>query len=156
MRPAIGDQILLFRKDGENEVPIRADVDNETWIKWAYPVHRPDVEEMESVCLSPFWYGVRETNTLNVAEARTEQDERHLCPLSLDIIERCIRLWSNPGEIVLTPFLGIGSEVYQAILLGRKGIGIELKPEYYRTAVSNCEKAESMLSQKSLFGAEEL
>jgi DNA modification methylase len=140
MRSAIGDQILMFRKDGENEVPVVPDVDNETWIKWAYPV----------------WYEVRETDTLNVAEARTEQDEKHLCPLALPIIERCVRLYSNPGEIVLTPFAGIGSEVYQSVLLGRRGLGVELKKEYFNTAVLNCQRAESMLAQKSLFGVEDL
>lgn len=140
LRPALADYILVFRKDGENTVPVIPDITNNEWIEWARPI----------------WYGIRETDTLNAAEARTEEDERHICPLQLGTIERCIRLWSNPGEIVLSPFAGIGSEIYEAILLGRKGIGCELKPEYFKAAVSNCQRAENSLAQKSLFQAEEL
>jgi DNA modification methylase len=140
LRPALADYILVFRKDGENAVPVTPDITNNEWIEWARPI----------------WYGIRETDTLNAAEGKTEEDERHICPLQLGTIERCIRLWSNPGEIVLSPFCGIGSEVYEAILLGRKGLGIELKPEYFSTATVNCQRAESMLAQKSLFGAEDL
>ncbi len=120
-RPALPDYVLFFRKPGDNQVPIKTDVTNEEWISWARPV----------------WYGIRETNTLNAAAGRGEKDERHICPLQLDLIERCVRLWSNPGETVLSPFAGIGSEVYVAAKLGRHGIGIELKGSYWQTAVSN-------------------
>jgi DNA modification methylase len=75
-------------------------------------------------------------------EARDEEDEKHVHPLQLDVIERILQLWSNPGEIVLTPFMGVGSEVFQAVRSGRKGIGIELKPSYFRQAVKNIERAE--------------
>ena len=72
-------------------------------------------------------------------ESREEDDEKHVHPLQLDVIERCLVLWSNPSEVILTPFMGVGSEVYQAVKSGRKGIGIELKPSYYRQAVKNLE-----------------
>jgi DNA modification methylase len=128
LRPGLADYILLFRKPGENAVPIRPDdISNDDWIIWAHPV----------------WYDIRENNTLNKCEARTENDERHICPLQLDAIDRCIRLWSNRGETVLSPFAGIGSEGYQAIKTGRRFVGIELKPEYAEVAMKNLRRAEN-------------
>lgn len=135
LRPALADYILFFRKPGENAVPIHPDLTNDEWIEWARPI----------------WYGIRETDTLNVAEARSDKDERHICPLQLGTIERVIRLWSNPGETVLTPFAGIGSEVYQAVKLGRRGLGIELKPEYFNVAVRNVKRCERELQEQTLF-----
>lgn len=134
-RPALADYLLMFRKHGDNATPIKPECDNETWIQWARPV----------------WLDIRETNTLNTNVARDDADERHICPLQLDLIERCIRLWSNRGETVLTPFLGIGSEVYSAVKLGRRGIGCELKPSYWNTAVNNMRQLEETLSAPSLF-----
>lgn len=134
-RPAMADYLLMFRKHGDNAVQIKPECDNETWIEWARPV----------------WFGIRETNTLNTTVARDDADERHICPLQLDLIERVIRLWSNRGETVLTPFLGIGSEVYSAVKLGRRGIGCELKPSYWRTAVNNLTGLEAEMSLPSLF-----
>ncbi len=128
-RPAMADYVLLFRKPGANAVPIQSDVDNETWIKWARPV----------------WYSIRETDTLNARAGRDEGDERHICPLQLPLIERCVRLWSNRGELVLSPFAGIGSEGYVAIKHGRRFIGCELKESYWRTACANLDAVESQL-----------
>jgi DNA modification methylase/superfamily II DNA or RNA helicase len=125
-RPAMADYILCFRHPGDNEKRIVPDVSNEEWILWARPI----------------WYGIRESDTLNAKAARTEKDERHIAPLQLGTIERCIRLWSCPGEIVFSPFAGIGSEGYVAIQHGRKYIGIELKPEYYKQAVKNVSGAK--------------
>lgn len=143
-RPAIGDQLLVFKKPGTNAVRIKTDVTNDEWIKWARPIWEglSDEEtlaamEREGLVPAPGWYGVKETNTLNHRSARGERDEKHICPLQLDFIERCVRLWSNPGETVLSPFAGVGSEVYTAVKLGRLGIGIELKPSYWQTAVNN-------------------
>lgn len=99
----------------------------------------------------PIWYGIDETDTLNTAVAKENDDERHICPLQLGTIERCIRLWSNPGETVLSPFAGIGSEGYEAVRLGRRYIGIELKPQYAAVAVRNLKTAEAAQSQGSLF-----
>lgn len=136
-RPALADYLLLFRKPGDNAVPIKNDVTNEEWIEWARPV----------------WLDIRESNTLNVKVAREDADERHICPLQLDFIERCIRLWSNPGETIFTPFAGIGSEVYVARRLGRRGHGIELKPAYWRTAVNNLENLDAELSNDDFLAA---
>lgn len=135
MRPALADYILVFRKPGDNQVPILPDLTNEEWIEWARPI----------------WYGIRESDTLQVAEAREADDDRHICPLQLGTIERCIRLWSNPGELVLSPFAGIGSEGYQAVKMGRRFWGAELKPSYYAVAVKNLQAAERMKSQAPLF-----
>lgn len=137
-RPAIGDTLLIFRKPGDSAVAIANDVSNEEWIAWARPC----------------WLGVRETRTLNAAVARDDADERHLHPLQLDFIERCVRLYSNPGELVLSPFAGIGSEVYAARRLGRRGIGIELKPSYWQTAVRNLQRLDEELAAPSLFDEE--
>jgi DNA modification methylase len=134
-RPALADYLLLFRKPGDNAVPIKNDVSNEEWIEWARPV----------------WLDIKETNTLNERVARADGDERHICPLQLDFIERVVRLWSNPGEIVFSPFAGIGSEVYTAVKLGRYGHGIELKPSYWRTAVSNLRDLDERMGLPSLF-----
>lgn len=120
-RPALADYLLLFKAPGDNAVPIHTDVDNETWIKWAEPV----------------WWDIRESDTLNAAAAREDADERHICPLQLPFIERCVRLWSNPGETVLSPFAGIGSEGVVALRHGRRFVGIELKASYWFTAAEN-------------------
>jgi DNA modification methylase len=134
-RPVHPDYLLLFRKPGSNAVPIQSDVDNDTWIQWAEAI----------------WDDIRETNTLNVATAREAADERHLCPLALDLIERCVRLWSNPGELVLSPFAGVGSEGYVSILQGRRFEGVELKPSYWQQAVRNLRNAEADASADFLF-----
>lgn len=95
---------------------------------------------------------VRERGLLQYEEARGEDDERHMHPLQLDVIERACVLWSNPGETVLTPFMGVGSEVYGALVCGRRGVGCELKPEYYRQAVKNCADAREEVQDELLFG----
>jgi len=136
-RPVHPDYLLLFRKPGDNAVPVKADVDNDTWIRWAEAI----------------WDDIRETDTLNVRAAREERDERHICPLALPLIERCVRLWSNPGELVFTPFAGIGSEVYQAVRLGRRGLGIELKPSYWRSAVATMRALDAEMAQGTLAAA---
>ena len=126
-RPALADYIILFRKDGENVEPILNDISNEEWIKLAHPV----------------WYDIKETYTLNAAIAREEKDERHICPLQLETIERCLRLWSNKGDIIFDPFAGIGSTGYMALKLDRRFLGIELKQSYYKTAIRNLREAEN-------------
>lgn len=134
-RPALADYLLLFRKHGENPEAIKNDVTNEEWIEWARPV----------------WLDIQETNTLNARVARESADERHICPLQLDFIERVVRLWSNPGETVFSPFAGIGSEIYTAVRLGRRGLGIELKRSYWNTAVSNLRDLDAQMNLPSLF-----
>lgn len=100
---------------------------------------------------SPVWFDVNQTNVLNFKLGRDSHDEKHICPLQLDVIERCIDLWSNKGELVFTPFAGIGSEVYSAVKLGRKGLGIELKESYWKQAIKFCEELEVAQGQKTLF-----
>lgn len=136
-RVGIPDYLLVFRKEGEHDHPIHCGIDVDTWQKYA----------------SPVWMDIDYSNTLNAASGREINDEKHVCPLQLDTIKRAVTLWSNEGDTVLTPFLGIGSEVYQSILLNRKGIGFELKDSYFAEAVKNCKKAECDVSQKSLFDA---
>ena len=137
-RPAFADYLLIFRKPGENAVPVRPTengVTHEDWIQWAQPV----------------WWGIRESNTLNVQQAREEPDERHICPLQLDLIERAVRLWTNPGELVLSPFAGIGSEGVVSVEQGRRFVGIELKPSYWKVACDNLRQAEAVADLPTLF-----
>lgn len=136
LRPALADYILVFRKPGENPEQIKPEISNEDWIQWARPI----------------WYGIQESKTLNYREARTDKDERHICPLQLETIERCVRLWSNPGDLVLSPFAGIGSEGYVAIEHGRRFVGCELKPEYYEIAKKNLAAAAT--KTPTLFASE--
>ena len=100
---------------------------------------------------SPVWFDIRQTNVLNVQAARDDKDEKHICPLQLDVIERAIELWTNPGDIVFTPFLGIGSEAYQALKMKRRAVGIELKESYFNQAVKNCQSVIEEENQISLF-----
>jgi len=153
-RPALADYLLLFRKPGDNAVPIKTDVTNDEWIEWAAPIwtdHHDGGWLTEDGNICPVWYGIRETDTLNTRVAKESADERHICPLQLGFIERCVRLWSNPGELVLTTFAGIGSELYVAVKLGRRAVGCELKPSYWRTAVDNLTRLESEMAEPSLF-----
>lgn len=131
-RPALADYILLFRGPGENAQPIKTDVSNEEWIEFARPI----------------WYGIKESDTLNYQVARENEDERHICPLQLGTIERCVRLWSNRGDLVLSPFAGIGSEGYVSLQFNRRFVGIELKESYFNQAVKNLQAA---IVQESLF-----
>ena len=128
-RPGLADYLLIFKKPGDSEIPILGDVDNETWIGWARPV----------------WYDIRESDTLNTRVARESADERHICPLQLPLIERCVRLWSNVGDTVLSPFAGIGSEGVVSVKHNRRFIGCELKPSYWKTACDNLQTAEGQL-----------
>jgi DNA modification methylase len=131
LRPALADFILLFRNEGENETPIHPDIENNEWIEWARPI----------------WYNIRESDTLNAAAGRHTDDERHIAPLQLGTIERCIRLWSNKGETVFSPFAGIGSEGWVALKTGRRFSGVELKDSYWNAAVKNLTKAAEQADQ---------
>lgn len=148
---ASADYLLMFRKRGENPIPIAhptglTEYCGERQIPPELLPYRGwkgnQIENRYSHWIwrqyaSAFWDDVRIDNVLPFNESRDEDDEKHVHPLQLDVIERCLVLWSNPSEVILTPFMGVGSEVYQAVKSGRKGIGIELKPSYYRQAVKN-------------------
>lgn len=136
------DYILVFRKQGDNPIPVRhssTNISDENYL----PV------DMWQKYASPVWYDINYSKTLN-KEGKENDDEKHIAPLQLETIERCIHLWTNPGETVFTPFLGIGSEIFQALKMNRKGIGIELKKSYYDIAVKNCKNAVMANSQLSL------
>lgn len=146
-RQGIPDYLVTMRKPGEN--PERVTHTNESfpvskWQQYASPAW--------DIYGSPLWWDINQSKTLNKVEAREEQDERHICPLQLDVIERAIELWTNENDIVFTPFLGIGSEVYQSLKMKRRGIGIELKPSYFKQAVEFCKGVESEGEQFTLDG----
>lgn len=154
-----GDYILAFRKHGENKEPIQHPTglsyyagedapDSTLYVKykdWKDPKTNKLSHLIWQRYASCAWYDIRINNVLNYRKARDSEEEKHVCPLQLDVIERCLILWSNPKDIVLTPFLGVGSEVYGAVINGRKGIGIELKSSYFRQAVKNLNE---VLQQK--------
>jgi hypothetical protein len=159
-RPALADYLLVFKKPGQNEVPIQhtstgGEVTNDDWIDWASPIwsDHHDGGWLDGDGISPVWWGIRETDTLQYRSAREANDEKHIAPLQLGFIDRCVRLWSNPGELVLSPFMGIGSEGYVSIQRGRRFVGCELKPSYWRQAVANLRRAEMEASAPSLFDA---
>lgn len=148
----LADYVLTFRKPGENEVPVAGALD--MWVgegdgpsrdKWTDPNDSRNWFSIEcwQKLASPVWMDINQTRTLQYRNARDEKDEQHISPLQLDVIERCIQLWSNYGEVVFTPFLGIGSEVYGAVEMGRFGMGIELKPSYFRQAVKNMAECDN-------------
>ena len=145
-RMGIPDYVVIMRKPGDN--PERVTHTNDTypvseWQNVASPIWEYDH--------SPVWWDINQSDTLNVRMARDGRDERHICPLQLPVIERLLKLYTNPNDIVFTPFLGIGSEVYQAILMGRRGVGIELKKSYFDCAVENVKNAIIESSQPTLF-----
>ncbi len=136
-RMGIPDEVLTFRKPGENPERVghaKADFTVDQWQKWA----------------SPVWDDIVPGDTLQYRSARENEDEKHICPLQLEVIRRCIRLWSNPGDIVLSPFAGIGSEGHVALQEGRRFVGVELKQSYYEQAARNLVAARA---QQDLFAA---
>ena len=144
-RMGIPDYVVFMRKPGEN--PERVTHTNENfpvglWQEYASPIW----DEYNS----PVWWDINQSNTLNRIFA-DEESERHICPLQLDVIERVIKMYSNEGDTVFTPFLGIGSEVYQAVKMGRKGIGLELKKEYFEQAKKNLISLDDEDQQMDMF-----
>ena len=142
-RQGLADYLVVMRKPGDNPEPIAHTHDDfpvDLWQKFA----------------SPVWMDINPSDTLQFRSARDDKDERHICPLQLDVIRRALKLWSNPGDVVLSPFMGIGSEGYVALEEGRRFIGAELKDTYYAQAVANLRSAAAPKAQVSLFaeGAE--
>lgn len=129
-RGSLPDYLLKFTAPGDNAVPIdtKGQVTRNNWIEWA------------ECC----WSDIKETDTLNVSEGRGADDTKHICPLQLGVIDRLVRLYSNPGELVFSPFTGIGSEGFVAVKLGRRFYGCEIKPEYHRAALLNLERARRL------------
>jgi DNA modification methylase len=152
---ANADYLLMFRKRGDNPQPVLHDTGMASYAGERKPPN--DVLAYRSMkgdqklnkfsqwiwrqYASSVWDDIRIDNVLPYRSAKDDQDEKHVHPLQLDVIERCIAMWSNPGDTVLTPFMGVGSEAYQAVKMGRRAIGIELKESYYRQAVKNLQIA---------------
>ena len=170
----LADYVLTFRKPGDNPEPIDGPFETfagagldlsrpayERWCRELQPGWKPwPYQTWVSTLIwqryaSPVWMDINQTRTLQYRNARDAKDEQHISPLQLDVIERCLDLWSNPGDTVLTPFLGIGSEVYCAVRTGRRGIGFELKPSYFAQAVRNCARA-GLPEDEGLFAAEDV
>lgn len=163
---ASADYLLAFRRRGDNPVPLahpvgltdyagartppaelakyRGWTGKQTENRWSHWIWRQYA--------SAFWDDIRLDRVLPFREARDEEDEKHVHPLQLDVIDRTLQLWSNPGERVLTPFMGVGSEVYSAVRAGRFGIGVELKPSYYRQATQNLASAAAATGEQLALG----
>jgi len=157
---AAADQLLMFRKPGKNAAPVAHPVGLSTYAGsrevprellsykgWSGPQTQNRLSHwIWRQYASAFWDDVRIDRVLPYQDAREPDDEKHMHPLQLDVIERAVVLWSNPGEIVLTPFMGVGSEVYGAVINGRKGVGVELKSAYYRQALLNLSAGAELSS----------
>jgi hypothetical protein len=158
-RQGIPDYLVVMRKPGENEKPVSGEF---TYYVGDNPpqgfkgIQRDDgrfyyvpgasgtsIDVWQNYA-SPIWDDINQTDTLNFREGRHSDDERHICPLQLDVIERSLQLWSKPGDVVYTPFLGIGSEAYVSVRMGRFAIGTELKPSYFQLATRNMTMAEKV------------
>lgn len=164
-RMAIPDYMVVMRKPGDNQKPVEGEFthyvgdnppqgfkgyqyDDGRWY-WIPEGNGTSIDVWQKYA-SPIWDDINQTDTLNFREGRDSDDERHICPLQLDVIERCLQLWSCEGDVVWTPFLGIGSEAYCALKMGRKAIGAELKPSYFNLAKRNIESAA--IRQYDMFG----
>lgn len=164
-RQGLPDYLVIMRKPGENKKPIDGtfnhfvgeDVpENYSPIEYgdgrnAYVLANEDASPIDvwQRYASPIWMDIRQTNTLQYKTARSSDDERHICPLQLDVVERAMQLWSKAGDVVWTPFLGIGTEAYVAVQMGRKAIGAELKASYFELAKQNLANAHKI--QEELF-----
>jgi len=155
-RSGIPQYLLAFRKPGQNSEPIAHPRGLEAFYGENPPESGVLSHERWRRYASPVWMDIDFTRTLNYVEARDDRDERHICPLALDIIARGLELWSNPGDVVLSPFAGIGSEGYQSILQGRKFFGVELKKQYFNIACTNLRAAVEKCGEKDLFSDMEL
>jgi DNA modification methylase len=167
---ASADYLLMFRRKGENTVPIAHPTGLHTYAGERQIPH--ELQEFKGhkgkqtenrfshwiwrQYASAFWDDVRIDRVLPYKESRDPDDERHVHPLQLDVIERACVLWSNPGEVVLTPFMGVGSEAYGAVINGRRAIGVELKQSYYKQAVRNLAEAKNQSHEQELFAAKEI
>jgi DNA modification methylase len=171
---AMPDYVLVFKKKGENLVPVTHPVGLShyageipilpemlekygtyeqlmaKYLGWEDPKTNKLSHIIWQRYASSVWDDIRIDEVLQYKESKDEDDEKHVHPLQLDVIDRCVELWSNPNEIVLTPFMGVGSEVYSPVRLGRRAIGIELKDTYYKQAIKNLSNIESLTKKSQL------
>jgi DNA modification methylase len=163
--PGPADYLLIFKKPGDNPIPVEhpdglRDYAGEEEIPQHLILEYYNFTGDQRVnrlshwiwrrYASPVWMDIDPGGLLPYVEARESDEEKHVCPLQLQVIERLLVLYSNPGEIVLTPFLGVGSEIYKAVQMGRRGIGSELKPSYFRQAAQNISHAKDEVAQTKL------
>jgi len=157
-RQSLPDTITIFRKPGKNEEPVMHYQDLEEFVKKNN--REPKNKHEKSMIMtnkewaklaSPVWMDINQSKTLNFRHGKAENDERHISALQLDVIERVISLWSNPEDIIFSPFGGVGSEPYQAVKMGRKAISIELKESYFKQSTKNVEELENKQDQLTLF-----
>jgi DNA modification methylase len=153
-RNGVPDYLVTFRKPGANAEPVAHTPEEfpvDEWQGVASPTWDTEWTEEDLKLLAPVWDDINQSDTLNGRTAREHQDERHVCPLQLQVIERALKLWSNPNDVVFSPFAGIGSEGYQALKMRRRFIGIELKESYWKQACLNLSQAEKTASETELF-----
>jgi hypothetical protein len=165
-QPQTGEYVMVFTAPGDNEAPVVHDRERHTferhtqWMNsiWEEPPPQEHEDEMLFSWLYPdgdenaaTWHGIRETDVLSARNAKDHKDEKHVCPLQLGLIDRVVELWTNPGELVFSPFGGIASEGWSAVGLGRRFYGIELKESYYRQAVANLTTRETEAAEATLF-----
>jgi len=153
LHPALADYLLQFKKPGDNNIPIKAGISKkyksdgwitaDEWIEWAAPVWYRQTRHYPG--------GIKETDVLQTKHAKDSKDEKHLCPLQLGVIERVVKLWSNPRDIIYSPFAGIGSEGWVSLKLNRKFIGCELKKSYFDVAVKNLKSVRKGNTNLNLF-----
>ncbi len=148
-RMGLADYVVTFRKPGVNPEPVAGE--------FTYYVGDDPPKQIRHLSIdiwqkyaSPVWSDIDQSDTLNYRMARDSKDERHICPLQKQVIERCLQLWSNPGDTVLSPFAGIGSEGYMSVKLKRRFIGFELKPSYFKYACKHLKEAEQARMVKRL------
>jgi DNA modification methylase len=162
-RQGLPDFLLVFRKwtdeleNTESPKPVkhRLDPRNHEFIGVNAPVAWRDNRDYSIQVwqryASPVWFDIKQTNVLNTQIGKDDKDEKHICPLQLDVISRSVELWTNPGDVVFSPFAGLGSEGYESLKLGRKFVGIELKESYFKAGVFNLKEAEELATQQNLF-----
>ncbi len=145
-RMGIPDYVIIMRKQGENPEPVTHTNDSYPVSEW-----QEVASPMWNYEHSPFWWDINQSDTLNVVMARDNNDERHLCPLQLPVIERLINLYTNPGDLVFSPFGGVFSEPYQAVKMGRRAVAIELKESYFDAGVNNMQMLDLEKNQMNIF-----
>jgi hypothetical protein len=150
-RQGVPDYLVTMRKPGENKKRISGEFDHFQGDMHTFTNTGNLSIDIWQRYASPIWMDINQSNTLQYRAARENNDERHICPLQLDVIHRGLQMWSAPDDIVFTPFMGIGSEIYEAVRLGRRGVGIELKDSYFKQAISNIKSAIDEKNQIGLF-----
>lgn len=147
----IPDYVVTFRKPGQNPNPVAGELTEFIGEPASFQSNGRLSIDIWQRYASPIWTDIRQSRTLQRESAREDKDEKHIAPLQLDVIERCLQLWTNPGDLVLSPFMGIGSEGYCSIRMGRRFLGVELKRSYWEQACRNLERATVERDAASLF-----